>query len=196
MISAIEDRRSVRQYADRPVPRELVRQVLQAGILAPSAGNRQPWKFLVLGEKAKTELLAAMQRGLQQELDDPMLGDSAQTVQNARHTLSIMQAASVLVLIHYPAGRPLTEPLDAAGRVREICDMQSIGAAIENMALQATALGLGSLWIGHIFWAHRALQAWLGRPGELCAVLALGWPAKNSPPRPRKAFEDVVEWLD
>jgi len=196
MISALENRRSVRHYEDRPVPRELVQQVLQAGILAPSAGNRQPWKFLVLGEAAKAEALAAMEQGLQQELDDPMLGDSTKTVQNAHHTLTIMRQAPVLVFIHSPAGRPLTEPLDAAGRVREICDMQSIGAAIENMALQATELGLGSLWIGHTFWAHRALQAWLDRPGELCAVLALGWPAKVSPPRPRRTFDETVEWLD
>ena len=69
MIPAIEDRRSVRQYADRPVPRELVEQVLRAGILAPSAGNRQPWKFVVLGDSAKAAALDAMEQGLQQELD-------------------------------------------------------------------------------------------------------------------------------
>lgn len=196
MIHAIEARRSVRQYTDRPVPRELVEQVLQAGILAPSAGNRQPWQFVVITGSSKADMLQAMEQGLQQELDDPMLGDSAKTVQGARHTLSIMQQAPVLILVVYRDGLPLTAGLDAAGRVREICDMQSIGAAIENMALEATALGLGSLWIGHTFWAHRALQAWRGGAGEHCAVLALGWPVKNSPPRPRKPFDEKVEWLD
>ena len=65
MIQAILDRRSVRQYADRPVPPELVTQVLQAGILAPSAGNRQPWKFVVVTGHSKADALAAMERGLQ-----------------------------------------------------------------------------------------------------------------------------------
>ena len=196
MIPAIEDRRSVRQYADRPVPRELVEQVLRAGILAPSAGNRQPWKFIVPGEAAKAAALDAMEQGLRQELDDPMLGDSAKTVSNAYHTLSIMRAAPVLVFVVHTHSRPLTQPLDAAGRVAEICNMQSIGAAIQNMCLEATAQGLGSLWIGHTFWAHRALNQWLNESGELCAVLALGWPVKTSAPRPRKAFDEVVEWRD
>lgn len=194
MIPAIEARRSVRKYTDRPVPRELIEQVLRAGTLAPSAGNRQPWKFIVLGPAAKAGALAAMDRGLQQELDDPLLGDSAQTVENARHTLSIMQQAPVLVCVVHTQAAPLTAPQDPAARVREICNMQSIGAAVENMALEATALGLGSLWIGHTYWAHRALNAWLNGSGELCAVLALGWPVKQSPPRPRKPFDEVVEW--
>ncbi len=196
MIQAILDRRSVRQYADRPVPPELVTQVLQAGILAPSAGNRQPWKFVVVTGRSKADALAAMERGLQRELDDPLLGDSAQTVAGARHTLSIMRQAPVLIFVAEPTAAPLTQPLDPAQRVRDVCNAQSLGAAVENMTLQATDLGLGSLWIGHTFWAQRELQEWLALPGQLYAVLALGWPVKTSPPRPRKAFADVVEYRD
>ena len=196
MISAVEKRRSVRQYTDQPVPRELVEQVLRAGILAPSAGNRQPWQFVVLGERSKAEALDAMERGLQQELTDPLLGPNEKTVNGARHTLSIMREAPVLIFVVNTAGQPLTDLLDPAGRVAELCNMQSIGAAIQNMCLEATELGLGSLWIGHTYWAHRALAEWRNAPGELCAVLALGWPTKESAPRPRKAFDEVVEWRD
>ena len=55
MIDAIRDRRSIRKYKSEPVREALIDQILQAGILAPSSKNRQPWKFIVATESAKDE---------------------------------------------------------------------------------------------------------------------------------------------
>ena len=59
VMQAIKDRRSVRHYADRPIEEEVLAQVLEAGRLAPSARNRQEWKFVVARDPAKREALAA-----------------------------------------------------------------------------------------------------------------------------------------
>ena len=75
-------------------------------------------------------------------------------------------------------------------RVAEICNAQSMGAAIENMTLAATALGLGSLWICDSFFAQHELSAWAG--GELYAVLAVGYAAESPAARPRR--RDVISW--
>ena len=65
MIQAITDRRSIRKYEDRPVPRCMVEEIIKAGILAPSAKNRQPWKFVVAAEGAKEGMLAVLAAGLE-----------------------------------------------------------------------------------------------------------------------------------
>jgi nitroreductase len=50
-LEAIRTRRSIRKFQDRPVPEELIRKVLEAGMMAPSAGNQQPWHFLVITDR-------------------------------------------------------------------------------------------------------------------------------------------------
>ena len=77
-------------------------------------------------------------------------------------------------------------------RVSEICNSQSIGAAIENMTLEAAAQSLGSLWICNSFFAQKELSDWAG--GELYAVLAVGYADEAPEARLRKRTEDVIEW--
>ena len=84
--------------------------------------------------------------------------------------------------------------LTADQRVSEICDAQSIGAALENMSLAAEEQGLGSLWICNTFFAQKELGDWLGAGGELYAAMALGYAEGNFLAGTRKRMQDVVEW--
>jgi len=52
-LDAIHTRRSVRQFTDRPVPTDILREILKAGVRAPNAGNRQPWRFVVVTDREK-----------------------------------------------------------------------------------------------------------------------------------------------
>ena len=103
-----------------------------------------------------------------------------------------MQQAPVLIFIVNTLATPFNKELSMDERVSEICNAQSIGAAIENMTLEATARGLGSLWICDSFFAQKELSVWAG--GELYAVLAVGYADEAPTARPRKKVEDVVEW--
>ena len=78
MIDAIVQRRSIRKYTDREVSDSMIREILQAGILAPSSKNRQPWKFVVARGRAKTEAVVVMREGIQRERQTPLLQDSGQ----------------------------------------------------------------------------------------------------------------------
>ena len=60
MIKEIESRRSIRRYKDIPVKKELIEEILKAGMLAPSSKNRQPWHFIVTTGSAKEQVLKAM----------------------------------------------------------------------------------------------------------------------------------------
>ena len=100
MIQSIQQRRSIRKYKSDDVPKEAIEQIIQAGRLAPSSKNRQPWQFIITTGSAKDESLCAMQRGLEREKNAPLLPESAQYLSGAEHTLRIMQEAPVLSLIH------------------------------------------------------------------------------------------------
>ena len=75
MIEAIKNRRSIRKYKNEAVDKEAIVQILQAGMLAPSSKNRQPWKFVVATESAKAEACQAMEEGIRREKKEPFIPD-------------------------------------------------------------------------------------------------------------------------
>ena len=196
MLSEIVNRRSIRAYLPRPVSPADIETVLRAGALAPSSKNRQPWRFTVALGGKKAEALSAMARGLEEEARRPLLPESARYLSGAEWTLSVMAQAPAVIFVTNPLGRDPRQALNTDERVSELCSAQSLGACLENMALQATALGLGSLWICDTYFAYDALTAWLGGGGALAAAMALGYAAETPPPRPRKPLEELVEWRE
>ena len=196
MLSEIVNRRSIRAYLPQPVSRKDIETVLQAGALAPSSKNRQPWRFTVALAKKKAEALAAMAQGLEEERRRPLLPESARHLGGAVQTLAIMKQAPVVIFVTNPLGQDPRQTLNTDERVTELCNAQSLGACLENMALQATALGLGSLWICNTYFAYDALREWIGGPGARAAAMALGYAAGNPPPRPRKPLEELAEWRE
>lgn len=194
MIDAIETRRSIRRYRQQPVPRALIEEVLQAGILAPSSKNRQPWKFVVVSGEAKKEAVRTMKAGLDREKINPYLPESAPYIRDALFTLRIMEQAPVIIFVLNELGCSLDRTLTRDEHVSEICNAESIGAAIENMALTTADLGLGSLWIANTYFAYPELKAWLDMPGELVAALTLGYAAEAPARRPRKSLAEKVVW--
>ena len=196
MLHEIMTRRSVRAYLPKPVSRADIELVLQAGALAPSSKNRQPWHFTAALGAAKEEALAAMNQGLEEEIRRPLLPESAQYLGGAKRTLAIMRQAPAVIFVTNPLGLDPRQILTTDQRIFELCNAQSLGACLENMTLQATALGLGSLWICDVYFAYDALCGWLGSQGTLAAAIALGYAAETPPSRPRKPLAELVEWKE
>ena len=196
MLDTIAARRSIRKFKNTPVPRHIIEKIIKTGALAPSSKNRQPWHFVVTTGKAKDEALAAMEQGLHREAQQPFLPESAQYIAGAWNTLVIMRQAPVIIFVVNPLGLDLLTPQNAENRVFEICNAQSIGAAVKNMSLAAVENGLGSLWICDIYFAYRELCAWLNCGGELAAAFALGYAGEAPMPRPRKSWSETVEWRE
>ena len=119
---------------------------------------------------------------------------SRQYLNGAEHTLEIMLQAPVVIFVMNPMGLNLNQTLSPEERIYEICNAKSIGAAIENMTLAATELGLGSLWICDTYFAYQELQSCLKTEGELFAAMTLGYADEAPQQRPRKTFSDAVEW--
>ena len=77
----------------------------------------------------------------------------------------------------------------------DVVNLQSIGAAIQNMLLAAVELGVGSLWICDVFYAYRELTAWLGETHQMIAAVSFGYPDEAPGPRPRKPVSEVTTWV-
>ncbi|MBO4460775.1 MAG: nitroreductase family protein [Clostridiales bacterium] len=195
-MDSIFARRSIRKYKDLEVSDELINKVIKAAAEAPSAKNRQPWKYIVFKGGAREEMLSVMDKGLDMALAEPSLPEQGKAgVMDAKNTLRIMRGAPVIILVLNTNGTsPFGKPLDVFSHITEICDSMSIGASIENLLLAATEEGLGSLWIANTFYAHEPLRAYLKSDKQLIAAVALGYPDEDPVKRPRKEFEDIIEF--
>lgn len=195
--NSIYTRRSIRKFSDKEVPIELINDILEAGRLAPSAKNRQPWKFIVFGNENKSELVYHMEQGvLREENGTPLLPKMRYGIPDAKNTLRVMKEAPIIIVVMNTNSKSASPfiPIDNDERVIEICDSLSIGAAIENMVLRAESLGLGTLWIANTFFAYNELMDHLKTDGHFVSAIAVGYAEENPKQRPRKALEEIVEY--
>lgn len=192
----IYTRRSIRKYKEEPIPHVVIEQIIDAGRVAPSAKNRQPWKYLVYGGREKEKLLDIMKKGIETEEISPRLPLSASGISDAKNTLRIMENAPIVIMVFNTNGKSPFSQMNADERFTEINDLLSIGASIENMLLKAEELNVGTLWIGNTCFAYQELMEYISLDGELTGAIALGYKAEEPGMRPRKSLEDIVEYYD
>ncbi len=181
LLDIIQSRRSVRQYRPDPLPMPLVQRLLEAAAWAPSAHNRQPWRFVVVQTPAALHRLAdAMAARWQEE------GGARQKIQKRR--VRLREAPAAVVLCMSMAG--MDTYLDARRQHAErIMAVQSAALAGQNLLLMAHAEGLGACWhCAPLFCpdvVRRVLD--LSDDYEPLALITLGYPrGEPAPPKPRK----------
>lgn len=195
VMREIYERRSIRKYKQSDVSQEDIEQILKAGMCAPSAKNRQPWKYYVYTGDEKGKVLDCMEHGLIRERDGKkLLPNSQNGLPDAFNTLKIMREAPVLIIIENTNGHSPYLEIDADKRITEICDTLSIGASVQNILLTATELGYGTLWIANTCFAYNELVDLIDIKGQLVGAISLGVPNEAPDQRPRKSFEEVIEY--
>ena len=197
MIEEIYSRRSIRKYSDTPINKETIEKIISAGTKAPSAKNRQPWKFIVTSGMPKIQMLQAMRNGiLKEEKGQGILKNSQRHLAAAKHTIDIMEQAPVIIFILNPLGHSLYEEISVEQKIYDRANIESIGACIQNMLLEAQSIGLGTLWICDVYFAYGDLNEWLNSNGEMLAAVALGHPDQQPKSRPRKPISGLIEWRE
>ncbi|MDY6917506.1 MAG: nitroreductase family protein [Chloroflexota bacterium] len=188
---AIFERRSVRNFKDRPVPEPLIRRVVEAGRFAPSGGNCQPWKFIVVTDKA---LIHEMDEGVYNVLnglynmyrDDEMVKGLV-GMHEANPNPGLFDPRIILGGAGAIARRYSPTFLNAPAVILVAADDRAIdhpkiamGICGQNMNLAANALGLGACWVGfaQIVSMVPALQEKLGlyEPWRVSTAVVLGYP--------------------
>jgi nitroreductase len=205
LFDAIKGRTSIRRYKQAPVPDEDIRMILNAGRLAPSANNTQPWSFLVIKDRA---VLAAMADAVRQQIDRmiPHAEDDKQAQRLAAYKgtyYTFFENAPAVIAVFlegYDAGTEkilakMGYPAEDIKRLRPAPGLQSVAAAIEHMLLAAHALGYGSCWMTGPLVAQEAFEKLLGYGKEkfIAALLPVGVPEENPQARPRKALSELMK---
>jgi nitroreductase/ferredoxin len=186
------NRRSVRNFKDKRVPEHLLRRVLEAGRFAPSAGNCQPWKFIVITDKALineiNEAAWAVVNLMYTTYEDDdkvkQLADRYETMSLTPGTFDPRRVVGGLasiskrytpVLLSAPAVILMLEDeraINASGI--------NIGICGQNMALVANSLGLGACWVGFVTALNQMPQMLerlgIAPPWKLMTSLVLGYP--------------------
>ena len=183
VIEAIKKRRSVRAYEAKPIPRDVLNAIIEAGNEAPSAMNSQPWRFVVIEDKeAKKKLLAAALPKAK------MITEKVKDIDPERYEAIKKRYAELPDPVYYSA--PVIVFVIGNGMYAG----HSCPLACENMMLAAYSLGLGSCWVG--FGAmvtddpevRNLLE--LQEGDAIFGPILLGYP-KTSPPRPPKKDPNV-----
>ncbi|MHA1238342.1 MAG: nitroreductase family protein [Candidatus Odinarchaeia archaeon] len=165
-FEVVKKRQSVRKYADKKVDKATLKQILEAAIMAPSAGNTQPWRFIVIENKE-----------VKKRLVEAALGQRF-----------IEEAPFVIVVC---ADEDASEARYGE-RGRTLYCIQDTAAATENMLLAATALGLGSCWVGAF--KEELVRYVLELPENLrpVAIVPIGYPSELGYRTGRKALKSLV----
>lgn len=163
-MDTIKTRRSVRKFKETPVPEGLMKEVLNAARLAPSADNTQPWRVIVvMDEQLKSRLSAA-----------------------AQGQKFIAQAPIVLVVCGIP-----DEAFPTIGGYMN-AHVIDVAIAMDHLSLAAHALGLGTCWIG--MFKEDRVRDMLGIPEDVrvVAMMPIGYPDESPERTPRKNLDELV----
>lgn len=187
-LETITQRRSIRKFKDAPIPDETIEIILNAAIQAPSGKNRQPWRFVVVKQDHRTEMVRIMRESIDR------IEKKGIDIGSSKWTTNVMEQAPVTIFIFNPYAEH-TQGKRPGEESWGVVDIQSIGAAIQNMLLAAQDLGIGTLWICDVFYAYNELCDWLGQTHQMIAAVSLGYPDEKPKARPRKTVSEVTEWL-
>jgi nitroreductase len=188
-LEAIAARRSIRKFKEDDLPEEALRKILTAGGQAPSGKNRQPWRFVVVRGAKRAEMVAVLREAIER------FASRGEDTGSTRWTADVMEKAPVTVFAFNPHGTDPWRTRSVDQAFQELVDVQSVGAAIENMLLAAQDLGIGSLWIADVLYAVDELKHWTGEEGQLVAAVCFGYPDERPDARPRKPLSEIARWM-
>jgi nitroreductase len=200
---AINQRRSIRSFHSDPVSDDAILAILEAARLAPSGSNRQPWRFIVVtenDEKAGLRKVCFDQAFIQEApvvfvcCVDLTAYAKASRKERSQEFIDYGVTETLSGYFADPAIRELflNEP-DSDLNVHFMSAMANTYIAIEHMVLTATALGLGSCWVGAVGSTEEMNTLFQLPPDTfVVAVLPVGHPAKIPPPRPRISLNSIL----
>jgi coenzyme F420-0:L-glutamate ligase/coenzyme F420-1:gamma-L-glutamate ligase len=194
----IARRRSIRRYTQAPVSDDVIKQVLDAAINAPSAHNRQPWRFAVLKDAAAKERLArAMGNRLRE--DRSRDGDASELIeQDVARSFARITAAPVAIVVSLTM-----EDMDVYRDARRAAAehqmaVQGTAMAMQNLLLAAHAAGLGASIMCAPLFCPDVVRASLALPAqwEAQALITMGVPTNAGKTYPRRALSEVVRVVE
>lgn len=187
IFANIYTRRAVREYKPDNIPDQIIKELIMAGIFAPSALNEQPWRFVVIENRGLIKRCSDRAKKLWLEsVKSPVTDKDRELIELVSNPeFNIFYDAPLLVLIF---ARPGT-------------DSPEIGCALaaENMMLAARSLDIGSCWVGmgSVLGPDRELMREIGVPEDyrLVSQLIFGYPVKKELEVPERNTDVILNWI-
>jgi len=168
VLETIKGRRSIRAFRSQRVPAEIVEKLIDAARWAPSAGNIQPWEFIIVRKPEIKRRLA------EAALDQ-----------------TFIEEAPVVIVICANEDR---SSLGYGMRGKTLYSIQDTAAAIQNILLTAYSLGLGTCWVGAFREEEARKTLKIPHGVRPVAIVPVGHPAESPPPRDRRPMSQVVHY--
>ena len=186
-------RRSIRRFKPDPIPDSVIQNILTTATYAPSAHNRQPWRFCVLTELfIKTRLAEAMAADFQHDLvNDGVPPEKVQA--QVKRSKERITSAPVAILLCLDMSETDSYTDEKRNKAEYMMAVQSIAAAGMQLLLAAHAEGLGGVWACWPLFAQETIRTTLDLPEnwEPQGMFFLGYPESIPELRPRKSVENV-----
>jgi F420 biosynthesis protein FbiB-like protein len=195
LLRTLLERRSLRRYRPDAVPRELITRVLSAAIWAPSAHNRQPWRFAVVTEReAKHALAAGMGARLRQDLEADGVPEDV-IVRDVERSYERLTQAPVVIVVCLSMNAMDVYPDERRQHHEYLMAVQSTAMAGQNLLLAAHACGLGACWMCAPLFAPAVVRAALSLPDDWQpqGAVTMGYPAETKD-KHRHPLEGSLLW--
>lgn len=194
-LASIEQRHSIRTFTEQPVPDGHIKAILRAANQAPSAHNQQSWRFIVVRGERKKELAKAVTSRAA-----PFPRPASTLLRMA--ALSIISAPVVVAVVNtgvlISRGTNLFKvEQDTSHDFFRTMEIQNSAAAVENLLVAATSLGLATVWLGILFLIKNDILDFLGEgKGEFMAVIPVGYAVRPAAGPKKVPVEQVVKYLE
>jgi nitroreductase len=199
-MKVIQDRRSIRDYTDEPVSDQDLDMILEAARQAPSGENAQPWRFIIVKDVETRKRLGALAGGgsgrrFTAEFVTKKMQERFSSLQDEAKKRAVFEKLTSGRVSAFVADAPVN--IVVCGK-KDVWDLPyDTSAAIENMLLMVTALGLGACWVIAPCIDIRdeeRVKALLGMPEgfKVISIVSVGHPTRPHRPRPRIPIEDLV----
>ncbi|MDD4954831.1 MAG: nitroreductase family protein [Candidatus Omnitrophica bacterium] len=193
-LKSIRNRRSVRMFLGKDIKDEDLKTLLQAANQAPSAHNQQSWRFIILKKEKKNELvnLICEKAGNFPKPASALLRLASRSIISAPVVVAVANSGQLI-----SRGTELFKIDKNTGHdFFRIMEIQSSAAAVENLLIAATSLGIASVWLGVLVLIKKDILEFLGEPqGEFMAVIPIGYSAKQNPGPNKQSLDMVVKYL-
>jgi len=200
---AIKQRTSIRTFKDDSIPVNDLKKMVQMGGTAPSVNNYQPWKFYVITNRSLMAKMADLVKDKIEQIPENQSKASRNIKSQVEWFATFFENAPALIALSMEKyesvlEKGVTVSHEDINKLRNYPDIQSAGAAIQNILLTAVDMGYGACWLSAPMMAKDGLESLIEveEPYHLVAFVAVGVPEKDMKPKEKKPLEEIFKLIE
>jgi nitroreductase len=190
ILKLIKERRTIRKYKDKCVPKEIIDKIIEAGRWGPSIIGIQPWRFVVVENKNVIEQISNIILAKSQKFE-------ARSRLILSSTVKAISSCQLLIIVYNT--KKFTELAEKFGKkhlkIGCFAEIEAISASIENMLIVAQEYGIGSAWLDTPLFFENLINKLVSEKDKLVAILTFGYPLEKTKRSSRKSLTEMIKYI-